>query len=200
MTGTNGNDRMDGGAGNDSLSGGAGNDLLLGNSGNDSLAGGDGIDELRGGAGNDSLNGGNGADVLVGGAGNDSLTGGAGSDVFRWELADRGAAGMPATDTVADFDNAAGGDVLDLRDLLQGESLQGGAVGNLTNYLHFAQSGGNTVIQISASGGFSSGFNAGAIDQTIVLTGVDVTGAGTRTDQQIIQDLLTRGKLITDGA
>jgi hypothetical protein len=203
ITGTAGNDRIDGGAGNDTLNGGAGNDILIGGAGNDTLDGGDGIDELRGGLGNDILTGGNGNDILVGGLGNDTLTGGAGSDVIRWEFADRGSAGTPAVDTVVGFDNAlpsAGGDVLDLRDLLQGETLQGGAVGNLTNYMHMTLSGGNTLIQVSSAGGFSSGFNAGAIDQTIVLQGVDLTGAGTRSDLQIIQDLLTRSKLVVDGA
>ena len=202
ITGTAGNDRIDGGAGNDTLNGAAGNDILIGGLGNDTLDGGDGIDELRGGAGNDILIGGNGNDILVGGLGNDTLTGGAGSDVFRWEFADRGSAGSPAVDTVTDFNNAlpsAGGDVLDLRDLLQGETLAGGAVGNLTNYMHMTLSGGNTVIQLSSAGGFASGFNAGAIDQTIVLQGVDLTSAGTRTDLQIIQDLLTRSKLVVDG-
>ena len=72
-------------------------------------------------------------------------------------------------------------------------------MGNLTNYMHMTLSGGNTVIQLSSQGGFSSGFNAGAIDQTIVLQGVDLTGAGTRTDLQIIQDLLARNKLVVDG-
>jgi hypothetical protein len=32
------------------------------------------------------------------------------------------------------------------------------------------------------------------------LQGVDLTGAGTRSDLQIIQDLLTRSKLVVDGA
>jgi len=201
ITGTSGNDRIDGGAGNDVLNGGNGHDILIGGAGHDTLNGGAGHDELRGGSGNDVLNGGDGNDVLVGGAGNDVLTGGNGSDVFRWEFADRGAAGSPATDTVVDFNNAApasGGDVLDLRDLLQGENALGGVVGNLTDYLHFTRSGGDTVIQISSNGGFSTGFNAGAIDQTIVLQNVDLTNLGVSTDQQIIQDLMTRGKLLTD--
>ena len=73
-------------------------------------------------------------------------------------------------------------------------------MGNLTNYLHFVQQGANTVVQVSANGGFASGYNAGAIDQTIVLTGVNLTASGTLTDQQVLQDLLNRGKLITDGA
>ncbi|KAB2925548.1 MAG: tandem-95 repeat protein, partial [Dechloromonas sp.] len=198
ITGTAGNDRIDGGAGNDTLNGGAGHDLLIGGAGNDVLNGGSGDDELRGGAGNDTLNGGDGNDVLVGGLGSDLLAGGDGADVFRWEFADRGVAGNVPVDTVSDFSMAAG-DTLDLRDLLQGETSQGGVSGNLTSFLHFEQSGANAVIQISSSGGFSGGFNAGAVDQTIVLQGVDLTSGGTlSTDQLIIQNLLNSGKLITD--
>ena len=201
VTGTNANDRIVGGDGNDTLNGGTGNDLLEGGAGSDTLNGGDGNDELRGGAGNDTLVGGNGNDVMVGGVGNDTLTGGSGADVFRWEFADRGAAGSPAIDTVLDFNTApvaSGGDILDLRDLLQGETTQGGSAGNLLNFLHFSQSGGNTVLQVSANGGFSSGFNTGATDQTIMLQGLDLTSGGTLTDQQIINNLIQNGKLLVD--
>src|SRR5262249_8800347 len=138
----------------------------------------------------------------VGGAGNDTLNGGNGADVFVWSLADRGTPGAPAVDTIQSFDNAtaaSGGDVVDLRDLLQGETHGAGTVGNLQNYLHFETSGGNTTIQISSTGGFAGGYNAGAVDQTIVLQGVNLLASLT-TDAQVIQDLLNRGKLVTDGS
>ncbi len=203
IPGTAANDRILGDDGNDTLTGAAGHDILEGGLGNDLLSGGLGDDILRGGAGADTLDGGAGADVLTGGKGNDQLTGGLGSDVFRWEFADQGVNGTPANDIVTDFNNAAvtlGGDVLDLRDLLQGETLSGAASGNLTSYLHFAVSGGDTTIQISSNGGFSGGFNAGAVDQSITLTGVDLSSAGSlNTDQQIIQDLLNKSKLVVDG-
>jgi Ca2+-binding RTX toxin-like protein len=130
--------------------------------------------------------------VLYGGAGNDTLTGGNGADVFAWTLTDRGASGSPATDVVTDFNNAAGGDVLDLRDLLVGESAS-----NLANYLHFSTSGSNTTISISSAGGFSSGFSNGAVDQVITLQNVNLVGS-LGTDQAVIADLLNRGKLLTD--
>jgi Mg-chelatase subunit ChlD len=201
ITGTTRNDRIMGGDGNDTLNGGDGHDILEGGSGNDTLNGGTGNNVLRGGAGSDTLNGGDGNDVLVGGSGNDLLFGGLGSDTFRWELADRGVAGSPASDIVQDFDNAAvssGGDILDLRDLLQGET---SSAVNLTNFLHFSQVGADVVVQVSSNGGFTAGFNAGAIDQSITLQGQwsNLTAGGAlSSDQQIIQDLLTKGKLITD--
>jgi len=166
--------------------------MIFGGAGNDSLNGGNGNDYLHGGLGTDALDGGSGNDLLIGGKGNDTLTGGSGSDVFRWQLGDQGSAGSPAADTVADFDNGASGDKLDLRDLLVGENN-----GNLSNYLHFSLSGSDTVVSISTTGAFSSGFSNGAVDQTITLNSVNLVGSFT-TDQQIIQDLLQRGKLLTD--
>jgi Ca2+-binding RTX toxin-like protein len=146
--------------------------------------------------------------VLNGGAGNDTLTGGAGADIFEWVLADRGTAGTPAVDTITDFGTATpgnGGDILDLRDLLIGETA-GVGPGNLANFLHFEKSGSDTIVHISTTGGFASDAHTvgapsavvtGSEDQKIVLTGVDMIGVHT-TDQQVIQDLLTKGKLNTD--
>ena len=202
LNGGNDNDTLAGGAGNDTLNGDDGNDILRGNEGNDTLNGGNGSDLLEGGADNDTLNGGAGADTLLGGAGSDTLDGGAAdgvSDVFRWELSDRGTQGTPALDTINNFGTAtagAGGDVLDLRDLLSGEEHNTGT-GNLIRFLSFELSGGNTVVHVSSSGGFSGGYAAAQEDQRITLTGVDLV-TGFANDQAIIQQLLTDGKLIVD--
>jgi hypothetical protein len=197
-------DRLSGNAGNDTLLGGTGNDKLYGDEGNDSLDGGDGNDMLYGGAGDDTVVGGSGADTISGGAGDDVLSGNsllAGdlvTDVFKWELADIGNKGAPASDVVKNFDNQAagsGGDVLDLRDLLIGEH----SATNLDDFLHFELSGANTIVHVSATGEFASGYNAAKEVQTITLENTDLFAAGTlNTDQQIINDLLTKGKLITD--
>jgi VCBS repeat-containing protein len=172
---------------------------------NDHITGGDGRDILHGGAGNDTLNGGANDDTLDGGAGNDVLTGGLGSDVFAWHLGDQGTAGAPARDTVTDFSKstAAGSDdVLNLKDLLQGEThpSSGTGIGNLDHYLHFEKSGSDTIVHVSSDGQFAATDSAAAVagkeNLQIVLQAVDLTTAGT--DQQIIQDLLTKGKLVTD--
>ena len=199
ITGTAGNDLIRGYAGNDTLNGGDGNDQLHGGAGNDTLNGGNGHDWLYGGVGSDTLKGGAGNDTLLGGTGNDTLTGGLGADIFKWELSDRGTAGSPAIDTVTDFDSVANGDRLDLRDLLVGETHSSTDAGNLADYLHFEVTGSDTIIQVSSTGGFSGGYDAGATDQRIVLSNTDLTAGGTLSaDQQIIQDLLNKGKLITD--
>jgi T1SS-143 domain-containing protein len=206
LSGGSGIDFITGGEGNDTLNGGAGDDKLYGNNGDDIVNGGAGNDVLHGGSGNDTVNGGEGNDLLIGGAGNDVLTGGLGTDVFQWTLADPGtSAATRAVDTVKDFNVAAasaGGDVLDLRDLLTGENTTGGA-GNLQNYLDFDTSGSNTVIRISPTGAFSNGTYAATNDhQQIVLEGVNIrTGLGlaaNATDAQIITKLIQDGKLLVD--
>ena len=195
------------------FAGTANSDFAFGNDGNDTLTGGLGDDRLDGGAGTDSLSGGAGSDYLVGGKGADILDGGLGdlaTDIFAWKLNDGGTVGTPVTDTVNNFGvaaRAAGGDVLDLRDLLVGESA-GTLLGqdNLADFLHFEKSGADTIVHISTSGGFAADPHAvgapsatvtGAEDQKILLSGVDLIGVFS-TDQQVIQDLLTKGKLNTD--
>ena len=203
ITGGNVDEILYGSGNADVLIGNAGDDVLLGNAGADILRGGTGADRLEGGAGNDTLDGGSGKDILMGGSGNDVLSGGLGADMFVWDLADKGTAGTPAVDTITDFDLAASSDKLDLRDMLVGE-YNGGLNANLENFLHFEKSGSNTILHISSNGGFSSdthnvggSHSSGSEDQTIVLQGVDLVGSFT-TDQQVIQDLLNKGKLQTD--
>ena len=198
-------------------------DRLYGYGGDDVLDAGEGSDILRGGAGNDTLYAGNGNDILIGGKGNDILWGDVQgsanrfSDVFKWEAGDQGSITTPARDVIKDFDKASvkeGGDVLDLSGLLIGEGRIGFSTGNLTNYLHFALVTENgvtsTVISISSSGTYLGGYSAkvaAKTDQVIVLEGVNlVDGVNAygqsvkNTDQQIIQDLLNKGKLEVDSA
>ena len=153
--------------------------------------------------------------------GDDVMVGTAGHDVFRWSLGDQGSSTVPTRDLITNFDAAApgqsaSGDILDLRDLLVGElhapnigSVPGAVVadiGNLDHFLHFSTvstgvgSADSTVIEVSTSGGYTGGvYNAGAVDQVITLAGVNLM-AGFSTDQQVLDDLLKRGKLVTDTA
>ena len=115
MTGTSGDNTLDGGLGNDTLWGGAGNDILKGNTGTSdwvSYAGatagvtvdlvkatkqvtvGAGDDTLTGfenvlGSGHDdNLKGSTVANIIDGGAGNDIMAGGTGNDTYYVDSAD----------------------------------------------------------------------------------------------------------------
>ena len=193
----NGSTLLGGTAGNDTLAAStSGATFISGNAGNDGITGGAGNDRLLGGTGDDTLSGGAGNDLIVGGTGTNTLTGGTGNDVFRWEFGDHGTAGSPTVDTITDFSSAAGNkDVLDLRDLLGGASHDGTQAGNVASFIHFDHAGSDTVIHISTTGGFASGYTAGQEDETIVLKNVDLTVAGTQNDQQIIHQLLVNGQL-----
>ncbi|MFC3115100.1 retention module-containing protein [Cellvibrio fontiphilus] len=217
-TGSSASENIQGGAGNNTINANNGNNIVRGGGGDDNLSAGSGTDIIYGGSGNDVINGGSGNDRLIGGAGNDTMSGGSSGenfvDVFAWSLGDQGTAGSPAVDTIQNFstsapgNNGTGGDVLDLRDLLQGESVgASNSAGNLADYLHFEISGSNTVIHISHTGGFNgdshsvgSSFTSSATTQQIVLEGVNLQSlySGATTDQQIITQMLNNNKLITD--
>ncbi len=193
--------------GQDRLYGDEGNDILYGQGGNDWLQGGLGQDILSGGTGDDILAGNAGNDVLIGGMGNDIMSGDGydlyrrenpqseDSDTFKWEYNDQGTTDTPAVDTVKDFSvlkPADGGDILDLRELLVGESDS-----TLTKYLDFHKEGNDTVIDVNTQGKLGT---QGA-DQKIVLENVDLTHDASgqfMSNQAIINDLLQKGKLAVD--
>ncbi|WP_345478759.1 VCBS domain-containing protein, partial [Niveibacterium umoris] len=181
---------------------------------------------IEGNSANNVIDGGAGNDYIIGGGGNDTLTGGSGSDVFAWRLADAGPTGSPASDTITDFTYGGGysnvqsgtagvptggGDVLDLRDLLQGEHTSSGNTGNaasaveisnLLNYIDVQISGANTILHISKNGGFTGGtFNAAAEDQTITLQGVNLytaTGVTAGDESTLLKTLIKNGTLVVD--
>ena len=145
-------------------------DVVNAGSGNDQVFGQGGKDTLRGQVGADVLSGGGGTDILIGGEGIDVLTGGADSDVFRFESGDLG-----SVDTITDFSSAtigAGGDVLDISDLLVGApSLNSG---NVSSYLQIQVSGGNSIVSIDRDGtGSSHGFQDLVLLQGV--TGLNLT-------------------------
>ncbi len=179
------------------------NDLAITDNEGRTITGTADADEVLGQAGDDVLNTLGGDDLLAGGQGNDRLNGGEGADVFAWHLSDV-VPGTTSVDRIEAFDvapHAAGGDVLDLRDLLQGEHTEGGT-GNLAHFLHFDTSGSDTRIQISLQGDLNNG--AGTINQEIVLEGVNLrTGLGLdagAADGLVISRMLAEQKLWVDAA
>ncbi len=213
-----GNDTLDGGNGNDTASyidsiagvnaslqagtatGGAGSDTLIsienliGSNFNDTLIGDNNSNILSGLAGNDTLIGGGGNDFLIGGLGGDILTGGSGNDTFIW-LPGGVDADISKMDHVTDFtiDHSAShnSDVLDLSQLLVGESAAGNV---LDQYLSFAFSGTTTTINISANAG-------GPVVQHVMLDTVNLSTAYASTDTAtIINGMLNDHALKVDAA
>jgi T1SS-143 domain-containing protein len=147
---------------------------------------------LGGDPGDNILIGGAGDDILTGGPGDDTLTGGPGSDTFAWDDGDQGTIALPAIDHITDFDmadTAAGGDVLDIGDLLDPAATED----TIANYIGIETDGGDTILNINSGGNIGAG-----ADQRIVLEGIDLTNGGVLDTNAIIADLLDRGKLVID--
>jgi Ca2+-binding RTX toxin-like protein len=125
------------------LLGTIGDDVMRGFGGDDTLSGQNGNDLLIGDDGADALNGGHGSDILTGGAGNDTLTGGGESDTFVFDAA------TDSQDVVTDFTAGAGGDVLDIHQVLVGYT-PGTSV--LSDFLKIEDSGSNAVVLVNPDG------------------------------------------------
>ncbi|WP_254203695.1 retention module-containing protein [Aeromonas sp. FDAARGOS 1409] len=173
-----GSNPIDGSIANDSLAGDAGSNTINALAGNDIL---------DGSFGSDILNGGDGNDVLIGGFGNDTLTGGSGRDTFKWQSGESG-----GPDIIKDFTTGSNGDVLDLSELLSGEHAN---ATSLDQYLNFASGPGANKSTLTIDLDGSAG---GTATHTIFFDNVDLTANSTRTDLQIIQDLLDQGNLKVD--
>lgn len=134
IQGGTGRDLLRGADGDDDLEGGGHRDRLFGGKGDDTLSGDNGNDKLNGGAGRDLLQGDNGADVLNGGGGGDTLEGGTGADVFVFSK---------GRDTVLDFSLEDG-------DRIKLSAAQG--VQNFSDLAanHMTQNGDNVVISDDA--------------------------------------------------
>ena len=193
LNGGSGTDTLNGDAGNDTLNGGKGNDTLNGGIDNDIINGDAGNDNLIGSSGTDTLNGGAGKDILNGGASNDTMTGGSGADTFVWTLADAGTVGAAAVDTIADF-SISQKDVLDLRDLLPSNAVEGDVAGLLANFIDVRIDGTNTVIGINTDGNLGSGEN-----QQITLSNVNLfTLTNTADETALLNNMISKNQLLID--
>lgn len=131
-----------------------------------------GNDTLNGGAGNDILYGEAGDDLLIIGDGQDEAHGGSGRDTFRFDVLDTD------IDTIMDFDDSVGGDVLDLSLILSFDSDTDDVI---SDFVQLVQNGDDTEIQVDANGD-TGVFTAIAL----VQDGLDVT----------LTDLINNGNFI----
>lgn len=140
-----------------------GNDTLIGNNGNNTLFGGTGDDVIIAGLGEDFIFGGTGSDRLSGGDDNDT-------DHFIWLSSDSDG----SRDVITDFTTGVDGDIIDLSDLLTGESSE-----TLSNFLQINDS----TISVDSNGD-GSGFN----DAFIQLDGLDINSLSELSSYNIIYD------------
>ncbi|MGH3871622.1 MAG: hypothetical protein ACRDSR_08935 [Pseudonocardiaceae bacterium] len=157
ITGTNGNDTLNGtnGAdvicglgGNDTITGGNNNDTIYAGPGNDTIDGGNGADTIYAGDGNDGVGGGNGADTIYGGPGNDTNYGETllgsllylfdnGNDTINGGPGDDDLDGQNGNDTLTDTNGTdtmsgnLGSDTINVQDGTGGDTANGG-LGNDT--------------------------------------------------------------------
>ncbi len=133
-------------------------------------------DVLIGGAGDDIMDGGIGDDLLVGGEGADLLYGDQGIDTFLFQsMADAG-------DTIMDFEWEAGGDVINVTDLLEGFDA---SLDDVNDFMQLVNNGnGDTELQVNADGQGSDFVTLVTIDGGLGATG--------------LSDLLVDGNLAVD--
>jgi Ca2+-binding RTX toxin-like protein len=199
LTGTAGNDRLDGSDLADTISGGDGNDVIRGHGGGALLNGGDEAfnqagygDDIDGGPGNDIIYGGAGNDYLQGGDGNDQLSGGAGDDVLFGDTGNFGSTGDDLLDggagndrlsASAGQDTLRGGDGDDQLNYSSGTGhglLDGGAGNDVLNGVDTADYVGGPgddqiTIEISSIGGAPTHVDGGEGNDRIELTLINRT-------------------------
>nr|WP_255490740.1 cadherin-like domain-containing protein [Spartinivicinus marinus] len=142
---------------------------------------------VSGTSGHDAIFGDIGDDIIFASAGNDSLTGNDGADQFIWgkDAVVSGTVANPVEDHITDFNN--GEDILNLKDLLEGEN-----VNTIDDYLAINFDGKSTTIEVSPMGD----------DQTVqkvVLENIDLPSEyGTADSHTILQNMTNDGTLIID--
>ena len=133
-------------------------------------------DILIGGAGSDTMYGGFGNDTLIGGLGADHFYGGDGADIFAFDAIDS------HVDIIHDFQGGAGGDIINLTDILSGYDALTDA---FNDFVRLVQNGADTQIHVNADG-----------DQGGVFTHLATILGGT--DGVDLAGLLAAGNMVLD--
>jgi hypothetical protein len=154
---------------------------------------------MDGGTANDVFVGGDNADYLSGGLGEDTLTGGSGDDVFAWNLADTDP-NTPSIDVITDF--GTGNDVINIADLFDSDNsaslielLNGDGDNDLSITVN---TDGYAVISVTASNGATQDIVLSGLPVDDITTGDYASYNESNDLQNVINDLVTSGKLIID--
>ncbi|WP_163836140.1 retention module-containing protein [Spartinivicinus ruber] len=142
---------------------------------------------VSGSSGHDAILGDAGDDIIFASAGSDSLTGSGGADQFIWnkDAVASGTVAKPIEDHITDFNK--GEDILNLKDLLEGEN-----VDTIDDYLAINIDGKSTTIEVSPAGDDQ-------VVQKVVLENVDLSSQyGTADSHTILQNMINDGTLIID--
>lgn len=170
LSGGNGDDVLYGGDGNDTLSGNAGTDILHGGAGADTLYG-EGDDILYGDGGADvfhasgstghpvTMYGGDGDDTFYAGSGTNIIDGGAGANTIYAnsdvdDIVFNAASAFSGLDTVQGF-SAAGGDKLDISNILDGHFTPG--TDDITHFVQITTSGSHSEVYVDVTGSSTFG-------------------------------------------
>jgi len=178
------------------IGGDAGRNRLTGTVGNDALNGRESDDVLHGGLGNDSLTGGTGDDLLLGGLGNDRLNGGAGTDAASYADASTGVAidlaitgfqamGTAGADILTGIENLIGSAFSDMLlgdaggNRLDGGSSADNMAGGAGDDVYVVDDVGDLVIEVAVHGYdtviASIDYVLGAEVERLFLSGVEAT-------------------------
>lgn len=148
VNGSDGADILMAGANGSNIQAGSGNDTLLGGIANDLLQGEGGDDTISDGEGNDTIIGGTGADIV-------NLVDDGDTDILEYN--DIGEAGdiVNGFSTAAPNPGGAGGDIIDLVDLLDGGSFTGTTLAEAQagGYVELLQTGSDVEVRVDLDGG-----------------------------------------------
>ena len=202
LTGTAGNNVLDGGIGTDTVSYanaltgvtvnlslttaqntvGAGTDTLLGvenligSNFNDTLTGNAGANSIEGGGGDDTIDGQSGNDTVQGGAGNDVLTGGTGYDLLTYAAA-TAAVTVNLTTPLAQNTEGAGTDTIAGFENLTGSAFNDTLTGNATANILDGKGGDDLLNGGAGTDTAHYGSATAAVTVNLSLAGAQNTGA-----------------------
>ena len=155
----------------------------------DAVVGNGNLTTLTGTRGADTIVGSAGDDVITGNQGNDVLFGMAGADTFDYNRLTNG----NGTDTIMDFETGAGGDVIDLSDLLVGYESGTSDLADFIIVDTVSETDDTLVLRIDTDGVSDVNSDPFSPNLTIVLDNISAADVNLST---FVDDLNTNGNIV----